>query len=346
MKRTAIFWLAVCMLFTTGCGAEKTFVRETPDEADTVVTSAAEKADGLSATQLRTSDSDENYISYEIKGEMLNVSGHFSGESPGYVLLQYAGEKTEEQKNAPVENGRFSLSRELPDKDVTVNFFGGDEEYGMYDSIVIDFVKLKNKGGEWVIEKSPIYGENKAIWDLKRDELGKYTVSTDYIQADDLEIISLSNEITAGIGDDAKKALAIHDWVAENIYYDFEAFYSGDYQNSDSLNVLHSKRAVCEGYANLFAALARAQNIPCTVRSGYALGIGIEKTWTNDAINTDESNHAWNEVYIDGRWIIVDATWDSRNKIENGTMTKGKSINHIYFDSSLDFFSLSHKLMK
>ena len=174
----------------------------------------------------------------------------------------------------------------------------------------------------------------------------EYLKNTEYIQSNNDEIINLSNEITSECQDDYDKVLKLHDWVAENIYYDFEAFYSGNYQNADSLNVLHSKKAVCEGYANLFAALVRAQGIPCRVQSGYALGIDTDKTWSKKALTTDESNHAWNEAYVDGRWLIIDATWDSQNKIENGQMIKGKEINHIYFDSNINFFSLSHRSMK
>ena len=60
-------------------------------------------------------------------------------------------------------------------------------------------------------------------------------------------------------------------------------------------------------------------------------------------MNEVKSNHAWNEAYVDGRWMLIDATWDSTNEIENGQWIKGSSINHIYFDAHMKFFSLSHR---
>lgn len=189
-----------------------------------------------------------------------------------------------------------------------------------------------------------MFENNKKIYSKKKN-IEDNLRCTEYIQADDAEIVKLSNELTLSCNNDYDKVLKIHDWVAENIYYDFEAFCSGNYKNADAKNVLLSRRAVCEGYANLFAALVRAQSITCRVQSGYVLGIGEEKEWSKKTIDTQETNHAWNEIYIDNRWLIVDVTWNSKNKIENVQMIKGDEINHIYFDSNLEFFSLSHKLI-
>lgn len=51
--------------------------------------------------------------------------------------------------------------------------------------------------------------------------------------------------------------------------------------------------------------------IPCLIIHGYAGGIS-----TPDEPNTEYTsvNHAWNAVYVDNRWHLLDITWDSRNK--------------------------------
>jgi transglutaminase/protease-like cytokinesis protein 3 len=82
------------------------------------------------------------------------------------------------------------------------------------------------------------------------------------------------------------------------------------------------------------------------VVSGYALGVGEDTEWTEKSIITDYQNHAWNEVYVGGRWVIVDTTWDTANKIENGVMSKGEEVSHLYFDSNLQFFSQTHKILE
>ena len=109
--------------------------------------------------------------------------------------------------------------------------------------------------------------------------------------------------------------------------------------------MLESKRAVCLGFAVLSASLLRSINIPCNVVSGYALGIDADKVWSESTVNTTEQNHAWNEAYVDGRWVIFDSTWDCMNKIENGETVSGKSVTHIYFDANIEFFSANHKII-
>ena len=41
---------------------------------------------------------------------------------------------------------------------------------------------------------------------------------------DSAYLTELSNEITAGLDDDLEKVQAIHDWVAANIYYDYDQY--------------------------------------------------------------------------------------------------------------------------
>ena len=102
---------------------------------------------------------------------------------------------------------------------------------------------------------------------------------------------------------------------------------------------------MCLGFATLMASLCRSIDIPCNVVSGYALGVSNDTAWTDTSIATDEQNHAWNEVYVDSRWMIVDTTWDCANKIENGEMNKGE-VSHLYFDANLQFFSNNHKILE
>lgn len=296
--------------------------------------------------QLYTSESNDDYIRYEIIGNKLQVSGQLSKTNANYVWVQYEGEASDEQKPSLMNNGCFLVLKELPNRDLTVNLFCGESETGVYNSLIIDFVMISNTNNQWQFVSSPTLEANKKIYNSQRENISEYEKSTEYIQSDSSEIIQLSNSIVLGVEDEYKKLLLIHDWIAENIYYDLDSFSSGIYKDVDSLNVLYSKKAVCEGYANLFAALVRAQGIPCMVRNGYALGIGTKKKWTDDVLKNAESNHAWNEAYIDERWVIVDSTWDSKNKIENGNMIKGESIDRIYFDSNIEFFSLSHKIIE
>jgi len=157
----------------------------------------------------------------------------------------------------------------------------------------------------------------------------------------DKEILELAKSIVKGISSEYDKVKAIHDWVTENIWYDDNATIE------DSDNILQTKRAVCESYARLTVDLLKAAGIPAKYISGAVIGSrGFDDIlnenvfmWTGSGIGI----HAWCEAYADGRWIIMDPTWNSDNGYSNGRYSKQKPGRHDYFDISLEDISSSHK---
>lgn len=153
------------------------------------------------------------------------------------------------------------------------------------------------------------------------------------IESDSAEIIDLANIITANINKSDKYAQvkAIHDWVANNIYYDMDSFKTGSRDENTALSTLKSKRAVCAGYTSLTVALLRAIDIPAK--------------YVNGVLTHNDQAHAWCEVYIEeeGRWIITDIAGDSLNIYENGKFQEFILCKNEYFDISLKDISDSHK---
>lgn len=168
------------------------------------------------------------------------------------------------------------------------------------------------------------------------------------------EVRAQSNAICAGLSTDMEKLLAIHDWVCANIYYDMDNFSGAVVPMPDDLTdsslfhyaargVLKNRRAVCMGYAELTEDLLQAQGIPCITVDGYALGIGSPGEWTESLLAKPEAyNHAWNEVWVDGRWLIVDTTWDAGGSYGAGQFRDGPT-RYTYFDPSLEVFSSDHR---
>lgn len=121
-------------------------------------------------------------------------------------------------------------------------------------------------------------------------------------------IIDKSNEIVGSEIDEEKKLRLIFDWVCDNIVYDGNT--SDENQMPDI--VLESKRAVCAGFTNLSQALALAQGIPCYYISGSAGGwnqLAGEMGWkTVEDIPSRYGAHAWNEAFVNGRWVTFDST--------------------------------------
>ena len=118
----------------------------------------------------------------------------------------------------------------------------------------------------------------------------------------------LCGEIEATAANDFEKAKMAHDAVCVLISYDAKNFWAGTVPEQDYENVLKTKTAVCEGYANTFLEFCTVLKIRCEKVTGYARGVGT--SLQNEGSPTD-SNHAWNAVRINDCWYLVDCTWDS-----------------------------------
>lgn len=294
-------------------------------------------------TELKTSNSYNTTI-FEIKDNILTVSGTTDNPKHKYLMVVFDNDN-ENACKVDVVAGKYESKIYLPDKNkVLIELYAGEAEYGTFESIILDYIKAEKVDNKWAFIKSPVYESNQKIFSIEKDG-SEYLGETEFIQSTNTKINELAEEITYGITDEYDQVKAIHDWIATNIYYDYDALSNGNYQNMDAENVLLNKKGVCEGYANLMAALVRSKGIPCRVQGGYALGIDTNKEWSVLNINITEGNHAWNEAYVNGQWIIIDATWDSQNQYRNGRYEIGKTITQTYFDSTMEFFSLSHKLL-
>jgi transglutaminase-like putative cysteine protease len=95
------------------------------------------------------------------------------------------------------------------------------------------------------------------------------------------------------------RAYAIFSWIRSYITYDNPSKWQRRFGNSGADQspdgVLASGKAVCEGMANLFTAVARRMGLESVVVTGRASGARQER-------------HAWNAVKIDGTWGLIDIT--------------------------------------
>ena len=239
----------------------------------------------------------------------------------------------------------------LPDGLYTVSFYHSSERWSTYTSYFSDNdVQLRVQNGAAALVTPIMYERNAKFYNAGRKDiaaLSAYLGPTYGIQSDDPTIRSLAAALTEGFTEDYDKALAIHDWVAGNLYYDEDVLRRTEhYEDNTALGALRLGRAVCEGYAKLTAALLRAAGIPAKFVYGYALGIDGDEwpidTW-GDTLDPDDSNHAWNEAFIDGRWVIIDATWDSGNRYAYGRKTENEGVwTHRYFDAVPEAFAADH----
>ena len=295
-------------------------------------------------TEYRTSYNESDYFDFQVSGSTLTVSG-VSPESR-WLLVEIAGERLPQFKTIGKKqfSETFRLNAYQKDEPVTINIASGADQYGTYQYLFYDGdVVINYANGSWEFESAlAILNNNLSMyedWVNPADALGE--------EFED-EVMTLSEKIVGEETDEYKTLRLIHDWVADNIYYDYDYFY-GKVERSllyTVAEIIEKKYAVCEGYATLTKALLQAQGIPCIKVTGYALGIGTDGGWTEDTMAIKKSNHAWNEAFVDGRWVVLDVTWDSGNKYENGEFIYEGLRGPKYFDISQEQFAKDHKLLR
>ena len=107
---------------------------------------------------------------------------------------------------------------------------------------------------------------------------------------------------------DSTKLLILHDWITSHLKYDYykvnvlhrQRYLTADYKIIPSEYVSKNYTGVCLDFSCIYAIMCRECGIPCVVLSN--------------------STHAWNAVYIDGKWREIDLTEDV-NRFVDGADT-------------------------
>jgi hypothetical protein len=130
-------------------------------------------------------------------------------------------------------------------------------------------------------------------WDSPRslsdEEQTYYLRSSAFVCITD-EIRELADRICRGLDTDEAKARALFNYVRNSFRYIYPP------KGRGTVFFLRNKKGDCGEFSFLYAALCRAQGIPCrTVVGAFATG--------------KHQAHVWNEVFLAGRgWIPVDTS--------------------------------------
>lgn len=146
------------------------------------------------------------------------------------------------------------------------------------------------------------------------------------------DLIETHNRLD-GIGNDHEmKVRAFFTWITDNIRYDVAEFESTqpDFVKQEAAQVFRNKKGICEGYSNLFKAFCDLSSIKCFVVGGHCREFG----------RYVPEGHAWNTVFIDGEWHLIDVTWGAGVLNESGKYEK--SFNDTYFFTLPSVFIEDH----
>jgi hypothetical protein len=116
------------------------------------------------------------------------------------------------------------------------------------------------------------------------------------------DVASVGRYIRDREPDAVQRLKALHDWVADRVRYDADAYFTRRLPPQDATTVFRTRTAVCAGYAKLLQALGRAADVEIVYVTGDARA---------RSSGLSGEGHAWNAARVGDGWYLIDATWDA-----------------------------------
>ena len=219
-------------------------------------------------------------------------------ETQTFDTVEEAGEYLKEQMIARNGTITFTINQTYSQQLFTDIFYKAVEDNGYGDSSAGDYLYWNWAG----YNGSARYNDIKATLTYNMEYLSTYSQE----QAVDKEVKKVLDSLDVYDKDTYKKVLAVHDYIVQNIDYDYSL------QNYSAYNAIIDKNVVCQGFSTITCKMLKELNIGVRLISG--------------------PNHAWNIVNLGSYWYNTDNTWD-----EN-TSTSSKISYQYFLKGSTDFY--------
>ena len=131
------------------------------------------------------------------------------------------------------------------------------------------------------------------------DDSGKFSMAIEHIYKKE-EIEDLNKKIDAILKENitsnmntVDKIKVIHDYVINNTEYDqnkVDNIHDDTYKSNTAYGVIEEGYGICSGYSDTISIMLNKLSIK------------------NYKISND--THIWNLIYVNGKWVHLDATWD------------------------------------
>lgn len=149
-------------------------------------------------------------------------------------------------------------------------------------------------------EADPVYvdAQQSAIDDLPAEVL-QFLLPSRYCQVD--QFGSIAQDLFGSYPLGWQRAVAIRDWVNERVTFNYNAARP----TKTAMDVFTERVGVCRDFQHLSITLTRCQNIPARYVTGYIGDIRRPYSGPGDF-------SAWYQVFLDGKWIDLDARHNYR----------------------------------
>ena len=176
-----------------------------------------------------------------------------------------------------------------------------------YKNCVSDFEKISDDDltlthiNNFVHPFNSFYESNTAFYELGQITLNiSYLYTPSQIEAINTEIDRIMNLIIKKDASTYDNIKAIHDYIINLTKYD---------QSEDNGDEIHPSDLA---YGTLFNHLAKCNGYTDTMAI-FLTKLGIKNykiTTTQEDISYESEGHVWNAVYLNGKWLHLDLTWD------------------------------------
>jgi transglutaminase-like putative cysteine protease len=130
-------------------------------------------------------------------------------------------------------------------------------------------------------------------------EVLQFLLPSRYCQVD--QFGAIAHDLFGAYQGGWERAVAIRDWVHEKVMFNYNAARP----TKTAMDVLTERVGVCRDFQHLAITLTRCQNIPARYVTGYIGDIRGFSTGPGDF-------SAWYQVFLDGKWIDLDARHNYR----------------------------------
>ena len=141
-----------------------------------------------------------------------------------------------------------------------------------------------------------------------------FLTATEYVDYNDEAIQQKAKELFSDCMSDVENAEIAYKFVRDDIIHSFDC--GAEVITARASEVLKAGTGICHAKANLLAALLRSQGIPA--------GFCFEHITLADDESLGYCVHAYNAVWLDGRWIRLDARGSTNGT--NAQFSLGKPV--------------------
>lgn len=215
-----------------------------------------------------------------------------------------------------VSNGVIGVSHKSDGKKLKVMIEKGSEKYtyGLRNDGEKDYYPLQLGSGTYKLSiLENVSGTKYSL--LKSENIEADIKNKNDVYLNSIRIINWSQDDPA-----IKKAKSInnsdkiYDYIIKNVKYDYkkaDTVQPGYYPVINE--TFKTNMGICYDYSSMDAAMLRSIGVPTKLVKGYVKGV--------------DGYHAWNEAFINGKWVVIDTTYDAAKwgSKEKYTMKKNSS---------------------